>query len=877
MSLRSDPGGPSRRLAAALLAVAVGTLSAVVTAGPASAEPAPAYDHGKDKNTAPGTHGPLPKGFSTTQLTVKFKPGLTVRLREQGLVAKDSGDATEIQRVLGKYKDATIRPLSSTPETKITEQRLQLEKRTGRQLPDLNSWFVVTAPKSGVEGLLRDLNALPSVEIAQARPVPVSPSEPLASHQRYRNASSSVLGGGVDADYANAQTGGKGDGITVTDIEVQSVVAPSYGAQALAAGDDHSLMVAWTPTLGQVWAWGDNSQGQLGLGNTTNKKVPSQVPGLSDVTSVSAGNDYSVALKTDGTVWAWGDNSQGQLGNGTLTDSKVPVQVAGIYNAVGISAGPGHALAVLSDGTVRAWGDNSQGQLGYAGSDSPVAITVPSLTGVSAGPGGVAAGGAHSVALLSNGTVKAWGDNAQGQLGDGTTTDHTTPAAVTGLTGVSQVSSRGDHVLALLTGGTVKAWGDNSQGQLGDGTTTDRKTPVAVSGLTDVNGVSAGTLHSVATTASVSSTTYTWGDNSQGQLGDGTTTDRTSPVATSANSESAVAGLAHTVSKLGQWFYVWGANASGQLGDGTTTSRTSPAELVGLTNQWNLCHEDLAGRVATGAIVQVPSLFGDPCTNDTSIRHGTAVAGVIGAQDDNGLGMAGIAPHATLHLSGTAVFDAVAYATAHSQPGDVILYEVALVPDGSGGPWYPWEYDSSVYDQTVLATAAGVTVIEAAGNGGNNLDDPTDTYATTIMGRPDSGAVMVGAGAPPSPGGTNCLGSSPPAERTALPLSTYGSRLDVQAYGSCVATTSAPGWQDLTPSETNPNKTYAGTFNGTSSASAIVAGTVAALQGVAKAGSGVLTPAQVRDTLKLTGTPQPTGDPHHIGPRPDLHAAIDSL
>ncbi|MER7134913.1 RCC1 domain-containing protein, partial [Streptosporangium saharense] len=341
-----------------------------------------------------------------------------------------------------------------TPETKITEQRLRLEERTGRQLPDLNSWFVVTAPKSGVEGLLRDLNALSSVEIAQARPIPVSPSEPLASHQRYRNPSTSVLGGGVDADYANAQTGGKGDGITVTDIEVQSTVAPSYGAQALAAGDDHSLMVAWTPTLGQVWAWGDNSQGQLGLGNTTNKKVPSQVPGLSDVTSVSAGNDYSVALKTDGTVWAWGDNSQGQLGNGTLTDSKVPVQVAGIYNAVGISAGPGHALAVLSDGTVRAWGDNSQGQLGYAGSDSPVAITVPSLTGVSAGPGGVAAGGAHSVALLSNGTVKAWGDNAQGQLGDGTTTDHTTPAAVTGLTGVGQVSGRGDHVLALLSGGT---------------------------------------------------------------------------------------------------------------------------------------------------------------------------------------------------------------------------------------------------------------------------------------------------------------------------------------------------------------------------------------------------------------------------------------
>ncbi|MFD0885533.1 RCC1 domain-containing protein, partial [Streptosporangium algeriense] len=410
MSLRSDSrghGGPrSRRIAAALLAVAVGALSGVITASPAAAEPAPAYDHSKDKRTAPGTHGPLPKGFSTTQLTVKFKPGLTVRLRDRGLVAKDSADATEIQRVLAKYKDASIRPLSTVSETKITQQRLQLEKKTGRQLPDLNSWFVVTAPKSGVEGLLKDLNALPSVEIAQARPNLASPTEPLASHQRYRNAATSVSGGGVDADYANAQTGGKGDGITVTDIEVQSAVIPSYGAQTIAAGEDHSMMVSWSPTLGQVWAWGDNSQGQLGNGTTTAKHVPSQVPGLTDVSSVSAGAGYSLALKTDGTVWAWGDNSQGQLGNGTLTDSTVPVQVAGIYNAVGISAGIGHSLAVLSDGTVRAWGDNSLGQLGYAGSDSPVAIAVPGLTGVAAGPNTVAAGGVHSLALMSNGTVK---------------------------------------------------------------------------------------------------------------------------------------------------------------------------------------------------------------------------------------------------------------------------------------------------------------------------------------------------------------------------------------------------------------------------------------------------------------------------------------
>ncbi|MEV7004876.1 S8 family serine peptidase [Streptosporangium sp. NPDC051022] len=853
----------------------IGTLSGLVSMGPASAEPAPAYDHSKEKGVAPGTHGPLPKGFSTTQLSVKFKSDREVRLRGQKLVAEGTSDASDIQQVLARYKGATIRPLSSTPETKVTERRLQLEKRVGRELPDLNSWFVVTVPK-GIESLLSDLNALPSVEIAQARPILTSPTEPLRTHQRYRNATGSVQGGGVDADYANAQTGGKGDGITVTDIEVQSSVVPEYGAQKVAAGDDHSLMVTWSTSGGEVWAWGDNAQGQLGIGNTASKKVPVKIPGLTNVNAVAAGTGFSVALKSDGTVWAWGDNSQGQLGNGTTTDSLVPVQVAGISTATAVSAGAGHVLAVMSDGTVRAWGDNSKRQLGYGTMDSALALTVPGLTGVSTAFGSVAAGAAHSVAVLATGTAKAWGDNSQGQLGDGTLTNRTSPVAVSGLTNVTQVSSRGEHVLALISGGTVKAWGDNSQGQLGDGTTTDRKTPVAVSGLTNVSQVAAGSLHSAATTSSLTSTTYTWGDNAQGQLGNGTTTDSTSPVALSLTAESIAAGTVHNVAKLSQWFHVWGSNGSGRLGDGTTTSRTSPTQLSGLINAWNMCHEDLAGRVATGAVVQSPSLFGEPCSNDPRVGHGTAVAGVIGAQDDNGVGIAGIAPHATLHLTGADVPDVVAYATAHSSPGDVILYETAMVVDTSGR-MYPWELDSGIYDQTVLATAAGVTVVEAAGNGGNDLDDPTDTNATTLMGRPDSGAVIVGAGAPPSPGGTNCMGSTPPAELTALSFSTYGSRVDIQGYGACVATLGIPGYQDLTPTETNPNKLYTPYFNGTSSASAVVAGVVADLQGVAKAASGVLTTSQVRSTLKLTGTAQATGDPHHIGPRPDLHAAIDDI
>ncbi|MQY08047.1 RCC1 domain-containing protein [Actinomadura macrotermitis] len=854
-------------------------LPGTVAGGPALAAPPPAppvYDHAKDKLTAPGARGPLGKEFSTTEISVKFKAGRGMRLRGHRLEAAGAGDAAAVTAVLARHPGAWIKPLSDRPEQDVTADRIRFEKRSGRKLPDLNSWFTVFVPK-GIESVLGELNALPSVEIAVAKPVARSPSEPLRSYQSYRNPVGSLAGTGVDADYANAQTAGKGDGITVTDIEVSGTlgegVNPTPGSTA--AGEKHSLMVDASASHG-VWAWGDNSQGQLGDGTTVSRpSALTKVSGLTGVKAVAAAGTFSVALKSDGTVWTWGGNAHGQLGNGsTAAKSTVPVQVPGITNAVAVSAGPvGNVLAALSDGTVRSWGSNGYGQLGNTTvtGDSNLPVTVTGLTGVSTAPGAVGSGFGHSAAVLADGTVKTWGHNANGQLGNGGTTASPTPAAVPGLSGVSAVATGAFHTLALLSNGTVKSWGANVSGQLGDGSTADRHAPGTVSGLTNATALTAGTLFSAAIRNDY--TVVAWGDNDEGQLGNGGHGDSSVPVQISGTSAAGTiaAGGRHVVADfLTTVLATWGDNADGQLGTLSTADSSVPVHPNNLANtQWNSCHEDLGGRPApAGAPVQVPPLGGDPCYPGS---HGTPVIGIIGAQDDNSAGMAGIAPHARLQLTHNSTPGGpIAYATSHSQAGDVILLELDV-----GG--YPVERDPLVYDQIQLATAAGITVVEAAGNGSRNLDDPNDPVSALIMSRTDSGAIMVGGGEPPSLGGGNCEGRNRPAARTAMAYTTYGTRVDLQGYGACVASAGSPGAQDLSASTTDPNKMYRSTFNGTSSASPIVAGAVAVLQGVAKQAGAVLTPAQVRQILKQTGTAQPAGDPKHIGPLPDLKSAVSSL
>ena len=230
-----------------------------------------------------------------------------------------------------------------------------------------------------------------------------------------------------------------------------------------------------------------------------------------------------MAIKSDGTVWAWGFNGSGEMGVGNVATTRynTPVQVSGLTGVTAIAGGFYHSVAVGSGGTVYTWGGNSYGQ----GSNTYLPVLVTGLTGVTA----IRCGSSYNVALKSDGTVVAWGINTSGQLGDGTTTTSSNPVQVSGLTGVTKIDvGGGDHSIALKSDGTVWLWGYNSNGQLGDGTTTQRSAPVQVSGLTGVTATAAGMSHSIV--IKNDGTVWSWGYNGYGQLGDGTTTQRTSPV-----------------------------------------------------------------------------------------------------------------------------------------------------------------------------------------------------------------------------------------------------------------------------------------------------------------------------------------------------------
>ncbi|RSS60515.1 hypothetical protein EF912_09805 [Streptomyces sp. WAC07061] len=341
-----------------------------------------------------------------------------------------------------------------------------------------------------------------------------------------------------------------GDGTTFerhTPVTVAGLTAA--GTTSLAAGDGHGLAVL---SNGTVKAWGANDFGQLGDGTATASITPDHLtPGtvreLSGVTAVAAGCSFSLALLSNGTVKAWGNNFSGQLGNGsTGAPSNTPVTVgnpgnpsAPLTGVVAIAAGCDHSLALLSNGTVRAWGDNSTGQLGNGStggtSSTPVTVVSPAnpgspLTGVQAIDGGLS----HSVALLSNGTVRAWGDNSKGQLGNGSVGGASpTPVTVVNLTGVRDVDAGYDHTIALvstlLSNGTVRAWGDNGKGQLGNGSIGGTSpTPATVVALTGVRDISAGGNHNLATLSS--GTLRAWGGNNFGQLGNGSTINSGTPV-----------------------------------------------------------------------------------------------------------------------------------------------------------------------------------------------------------------------------------------------------------------------------------------------------------------------------------------------------------
>ncbi len=341
-----------------------------------------------------------------------------------------------------------------------------------------------------------------------------------------------------------------------TPVQVKNSLGTEYltGIVQVLAGGYYTVALK---NDGTVWVWGDNFIGTLGNGTTTNSNLPVQVKDslgtgyLTDIAQISAGYRHIMALKSDGTVWGWGNNNSRQLGNGSsATHSSLPVQVKDyaetgyLTGVTQISAGDNHTIALKSDGTVWSWGSNSFGQLGDDTNidrrSTPVAVRDSSGTGCLTSIVQVSGGGNHTVALRSDGTVWAWGNNDNGQLGNDTTTNVKTPIQVkdslgTGyLTGVAQISSGYRHTVVLKNDGTVWAWGDNYYGQLGNNATTDTSLPVRVKDslgteyLKDIVQVSAGEYHTIGLKSS--GTVWAWGNNGSGQLGNNGNVSRNIPI-----------------------------------------------------------------------------------------------------------------------------------------------------------------------------------------------------------------------------------------------------------------------------------------------------------------------------------------------------------
>jgi len=388
--------------------------------------------------------------------------------------------------------------------------------------------------------------------------------------------------------------GGIGDGTTTT--RLTPVLVPGISnAVAITASDRHTCALI---ADGTARCWGSNFFGEIGNNTTDHQFSPVPVLGLTNAVAIETGDVHTCAMLADGTARCWGLDSSGELGDGNVIERHTPVAVLGLTNAVALSAGASHTCATIADGSMRCWGRGLDRQLGN-GSFSSVATPVVVLGG-----GGsitardIAAGRNHTCVVRASGAAACWGSDISGQIGDGATgVNRLGPVAVPGLGSVVAIAGGEAHTCALLANGTVRCWGQNSSGEIGDGTNIIRSSPVPVAGLSSVVAVATGgdlgASHTCALIAD--GTVRCWGANNRGQLGDNTTASRFTPVVVQGlgNAVEIAVGAFHSCALLANGTaQCWGANDSGQLGDDTRTPQLAPVAVSGISNAVSIASGD---------------------------------------------------------------------------------------------------------------------------------------------------------------------------------------------------------------------------------------------------------------------------------------------
>jgi alpha-tubulin suppressor-like RCC1 family protein/uncharacterized protein YjdB len=429
---------------------------------------------------------------------------------------------------------------------------------------------VVVAPSSATVGIGRTVLFTATATDSTGNTYPNATAKWKSSNTAVVTIDSTGLATGVSAGVATITGTAFGGSGTAT------VTVPVLHLTAVSAGDLHSCGLA---TDGSAWCWGGDQADQLGDSTATNSSSPVATKGGLKFAALSSGYAHNCALTASSIAYCWGDNASGELGDGTTSHRRLPVAVGGGLTFSSVSSGQDHSCGLTAAGAAWCWGNNFSGQLGN-GSTANSSAPVPVGGGIAFAT--ISAGFQNTCGVAKNGAAWCWGDNTRGQLGNGTLASSATPVLVTSGTAFVSVSSGFQHACGVTAAGAAFCWGSNDQGQLGTGDTQSHPLPVAVSGGISFATVGAGGLYTCGLAASGAA--FCWGDNIWGELGSGVT----SPLSTVP--AVVVGGLAFRTLSTGNYHacamaggnvaYCWGDNGEGQLGNGTTNLSPAPVKVV---------------------------------------------------------------------------------------------------------------------------------------------------------------------------------------------------------------------------------------------------------------------------------------------------------